>query len=58
MRKNLPLIVAALAFGAILLFVFTFDFGAFTRAAPPYDPGKTRGDAQAPVTFVELSDFQ
>ena len=58
MKKYLPLTIAALAFAAILLLVFSFDFGSLAQSAPQLDPGKTKGNPNAPVTFLELSDFQ
>lgn len=61
MRKNLPWIAGIGAVVAILMLLFSCDLGqllAWTRPPAQTDPVKTRGNPNAAVTMIEVSDFQ
>lgn len=60
MRKHLPLIGSIGFVIGLLMLVFSDAGDLFTlnRGPAPTDPLKTKGNASATVTVIEMSDFQ
>jgi len=60
MRKHMPLVVSIAFVIALLMLIFSDAGELFTlnRGATPTDALKTKGNVNATVTVVEMSDFQ
>ena len=62
MKKQLPLVIGIAAFVVVMLCLFVFDFSTLSalvqNKSNVANPGKTKGNPNATVEFIELSDFQ